>query len=150
MFNQVQDAFNSWLADSSRLVSSSQSEAASALTSVVSQLQSAVGCVQTDLADTSRSLSRLASSTAHRVAVAEGSSGGVGVLSVAQLEAGTRAVAPVVQDPRVEIQGLLSARKYDEALVKTLNTASLDILLWACKQVRGSCCMPSPLDQQPW
>eukprot|EP00775_Hariotina_reticulata_P011820 gene11820-11964_t len=135
MFNQVQDAFTSWLADSSRLVSSSQSEAASALTSAVSQLQSVVGSVRGDLADTSRSLNRLASSTAQRVTAAEGSGGGGGVLSVAQLEAGTRAAAPVVQDPRVEIQALLTARKYDEALVKTLNTASLHILLWACKQV---------------
>jgi hypothetical protein len=28
-------------------------------------------------------------------------------------------------------------RKYEDALVKALNTASLEVLVWACKQVGG-------------
>jgi hypothetical protein len=57
-----------------------------------------------------------------------------------QLEAGAGAAAAAAAaapaDPRIEIGALLSVRKYEDALVKALNTASLDVLVWACKQVR--------------
>jgi hypothetical protein len=39
------------------------------------------------------------------------------------------------QDPRAEIGSLLASRQMETALVKALNTASLDVLLWTCKQV---------------
>lgn len=48
---------------------------------------------------------------------------------------GAAAAAAPTADPRIEIGTLLSVRKYEDALVKALNTASLDVLLWACKQV---------------
>lgn len=132
MFGQVETAFTSWLAESNRTVAAAQSDATSALTSAVAQLNSVVGTVRSDLADTSRSLSRMASSAASRTT--EAGSGG-GALSVAQLEAsaGSRAAVPV--DPRVDIGNLLGVGKYEEALVKALNTASLDVLIWTCKQV---------------
>lgn len=133
MFNQVETAFSSWLAESNQTVSTAQNDATSALTSAVSQLNSVVSSMRTDLVDTSRTLSRMASSAASRTT--DAGSGG-GALSVAELEAKAagRPAAPV--DPRVEIGTLLGVRRFEEALVKALNTASLDVLVWTCRQVR--------------
>eukprot|EP00878_Enallax_costatus_P036301 GHUV01040741.1.p2 GENE.GHUV01040741.1~~GHUV01040741.1.p2 ORF type:complete len:185 (-),score=62.03 GHUV01040741.1:562-1116(-) len=132
MFGQVETAFSSWLAESNRTVSTAQSDATSALTAAVAQLNSAVSSVRGDLADTSRCLSRMASTAAARTA--EPGSGG-GAISVALLEAGggVRPAAPV--DPRIEIGTLLGVGKYEDALVKALNSTSLDVLIWTCKQV---------------
>jgi hypothetical protein len=66
MFGQVESAFTAWLADSSRTAGAAQSEAAASLSSSLQQLQAVVGSMRGDLADTSRSLSRIASSTASR------------------------------------------------------------------------------------
>ncbi|WIA13096.1 hypothetical protein OEZ85_006696 [Tetradesmus obliquus] len=137
MFGQVESAFTAWLADSSRTAGAAQSEAAASLSSSLQQLQAVVGSMRGDLADTSRSLSRIASSTASRAAEAS-SSGGAGPRTAQQLEAGAGAAgaaAAAPADPRIEIGSLMSVRKYDEALVKALNTASLEVLVWACKQV---------------
>lgn len=137
MFSQVEAAFNSWLTDSSKAVSAAQADAASSLNSALSQLQSVVSTMRTDLADTSRSISRLASSTASRApaeaqpaAAAPAGAGG----SAGGRMSGAGAAAPQ-QDPRVEIGVLLANRQLETALVKALNTASLDVLLWTCKQV---------------
>ncbi|WIA33243.1 hypothetical protein OEZ86_006385 [Tetradesmus obliquus] len=137
MFGQVESAFTAWLADSSRTAGAAQSDAAASLSSSLQQLQAVVGSMRGDLADTSRSLSRIASSTASRAAEAS-SSGGAGPRTAQQLEAGAGAAgaaAAAPADPRIEIGSLMSVRKYDEALVKALNTASLEVLVWACKQV---------------
>eukprot|EP00879_Flechtneria_rotunda_P017780 GHRR01018639.1.p1 GENE.GHRR01018639.1~~GHRR01018639.1.p1 ORF type:complete len:357 (+),score=146.04 GHRR01018639.1:701-1771(+) len=135
MFNQVEGAFSNWLADNSSSVAASQSEAASALTAAVSQLQGVVSSMRNDLADTSRSLSRLASSTTSRVtAERSGSAGGAATLSLKDLESGGGTRQALV-DPKIEIGALMTVRKYEDALVKALNTASLDVLLWTCKQV---------------
>ncbi|KAF8067359.1 Acsf3 [Scenedesmus sp. PABB004] len=130
MFGQVEGAFAAWLADSGRAVSAAQGDAAAALNASVAQLQGVVAGMRGELADTSRSLSRLASTAAERSA---GSGGGA--LSVAQLEAGRAAPAA---DPRLEISTLLGVRKYEDALVRALNTASLDVVLWTCKQARAA------------
>uniref|UniRef100_A0A383W3W1 Enhancer of mRNA-decapping protein 4 C-terminal domain-containing protein n=1 Tax=Tetradesmus obliquus TaxID=3088 RepID=A0A383W3W1_TETOB len=137
MFGQVESAFTAWLADSSRTAGAAQSDAAASLSSSLQQLQAVVGSMRGDLADTSRSLSRIASSTASRAAEAS-SSGGARPRTAQQLEAGAGAAgaaAAAPADPRIEIGSLMSVRKYDEALVKALNTASLEVLVWACKQV---------------
>eukprot|EP00879_Flechtneria_rotunda_P015950 GHRR01016681.1.p1 GENE.GHRR01016681.1~~GHRR01016681.1.p1 ORF type:complete len:408 (+),score=195.16 GHRR01016681.1:151-1224(+) len=135
MFNQVEGAFSNWLADNSSSVAASQSEAASALTAAVSQLQGVVSSMRNDLADTSRSLSRLASSTTSRVtAERSGSAGGAATLSLKDLESGGGTRQALV-DPKIEIGALMTVRKYEDALVKALNTASLDVPLWTCKQV---------------
>jgi hypothetical protein len=74
---------------------------------------------------------------ANRAAEAS-SGGGAAPRTAQQLEAGSGAAAAAPPaDPRIEIGSLLSVRKYEDALVKALNTASLDVLVWACKQVRG-------------
>lgn len=66
MFGQVEAAFTTWLAESSRTVAAAQSDAAASLNSSLQQLQSVVTTMRGELADTSRSLSRIASSTASR------------------------------------------------------------------------------------
>jgi hypothetical protein len=53
------------------------------------------------------------------------------------MAAGAAPAAAPPADPRIEIGALLGVRKYEDALVKALNTASLEVLVWACKQVRG-------------
>jgi hypothetical protein len=135
MFQQVEGAFNNWMSESSSTVAATQAEAASSLSNSLAQLQALVGGMRSDLADTSRSLSRMASSAAAASAAAAttqargAGGGGAGSSSAAAL------------DPRQEIAALLAARNADAALVKALNTASLDILLWTCKQVRCARCV---------
>lgn len=137
MFGQVESAFNAWLTDSSKAVSSAHADAASSLNSALSQLQAVVGAMRTDLADTSRSLSRLASSAASRAHGEAGGSAGGGALGGRVSSAGAGAAAAgSQQDPRAEIGALLANRQPEAALVKALNTASLDVLLWTCRQVR--------------
>jgi hypothetical protein len=142
MFNQVESAFNAWLSDSSKAVAAAQADAASSLNSALSQLQAVVGSVRTDLADTSRSLSRMASSAAAKgsadaAAAAAGAGAGAAAGGAAgHGVSGAGGPAAAQQDPRVEIGGLLASRQLEGALVKALNTASLDVLLWTCKQVR--------------
>lgn len=140
MFNQVESAFNSWLSDSSKAVSTAQAEAASSLNSALSQLQGVVSSMRTDLADTSRSLSKLASTTASRTAADAGAAAAAAAAGVAaaRVSGGGGAAAPVQQDPRVEIGALLANHNLETALVKALNTASLDVLLWTCQQVGDS------------
>lgn len=136
MFSQVESAFTSWLADSSKAVSAAQADAASSLNSALSQLQAVVGSMRTDLADTSRSLSKLASSTASRAPADGAAAGGAAASGGSAGGAGAGgAAAAAKQDPRVEIGALLASRQMETALVKALNTASLDVLLWTCKQV---------------
>jgi hypothetical protein len=146
MFNQVESAFNAWLSDSSKAVAAAQADAASSLNSALSQLQAVVGSVRTDLADTSRSLSRMASSAAARgsadAAAAAAAAAGAGAGGAAgRGGSGAGGPAAAQQDPRVEIGALLASRQLEAALVKALNTASLDVLLWTCKQVgvQGVC-----------
>lgn len=136
MFTQVESAFNSWLSESSKAVSAAQADAGASLNGALNQLQSVVSTMRTDLADTSRSLSRLASSTASRAPAEAGPSGAAAAAAGAPMAA--RALGGAAggqQDPRAEIGSLLASRQMETALVKALNTASLDVLLWTCKQV---------------
>lgn len=146
MFNQVESAFNSWLSDSSKAVSAAQADATAGLNSALTQLQSVVSTMRTDLGDTTKALSQLASSTAARrqaepavgaVAAAGDVAGGTGGRASGAGGGGGGVAPQQQQDPRGEIAGLLSSRQYETALVKALNTTDMDVLLWTCQQVRA-------------
>lgn len=122
MFLQVEGAFNNWMAESSGAVAATQAEAASSLSNSLAQLQALVGTMRSELADTSRSLSRMASSAASRGPGDGGSSGAAAAAGSGGGGGGT--------DPRAEISALLASRNYDGALARALNTASPDTLLW--------------------
>lgn len=139
MFSQVESAFNAWLADSSKAVSAAQADAGASLNSTLTQLQSVVNSMRHDLGDTAKALSRLASSTANKAQAEPAAGAAAGAAGTPGRVSGSGAAA-APQDPRAEIAGLLSSRQYETALVKALNTADLDILLWTCQQVRAAGC----------